>query len=141
MSGQTDCGRGKSGDGIIVVVGVGTDLIEIARIRRAIENNPHFLKRVYTEKEIAYCRRKKNPWQSFAARFAAKEAVGKALGTGLGRIGLQEIEVVNDAGGQPRIVLYGTAQELAVGRNIQHVQISLSHSEAYAIATAVLEGE
>ena len=141
MSGQTDCGRGKSGDGIIVVVGVGTDLIEIARIRRAIENNPHFLKRVYTEKEIAYCRRKKNPWQSFAARFAAKEAVGKALGTGLGRIGLQEIEVVNDAGGQPCIVLYGTAHELAVGRNIQHVHISLSHSEAYAIATAVLEGE
>lgn len=124
-----------------MVVGVGTDLIEIARIRRAIENNPHFLDRVYTEKEIAYCRRKKNPWQSFAARFAAKEAVGKALGTGLGRIGLQEIEVVNDAGGQPCIVLYGTAQELAVSRNVQHVHISLSHSEAYAIATAVLEGE
>lgn len=115
--------------------------MEIARIRRAIEKNPHFTERVYTEQEIAYCQRKANPWQSFAARFAAKEAVSKALGTGIGPVGLTEIEIVNAKNGQPGVRLHGKAQELAVSRNIQRVHVSLSHSEAYAIATAVLEGE
>lgn len=116
-------------------------MVEIDRIRRAIEKNPRFLERVYTQQEIACCRRKANCWQSFAARFAAKEAVGKALGTGIGPVGLKEIEVINAASGQPQVALYGKAQELAQSRNIQRVHISLSHSEAYAIATAVLEGE
>ncbi len=124
-----------------MIAGVGTDLVEIDRIRRAIEKNPRFLERVYTQQEIACCRRKANCWQSFAARFAAKEAVSKALGTGIGPVGLQEIEVINAASGQPQVALHGKAQELAQSRNIQRVHISLSHSEAYAIATAVLEGE
>ena len=116
-------------------------MVEIVRIQRAIEKNPHFMERVYTEREIAYCQRKKNPWQSFAARFAAKEAVSKALGTGIGPVGLTEIEIVNEKNGQPGVYLHGKAQALAASRNIQRVHISLSHSEAYAIATAVLEGE
>jgi len=120
---------------------VGTDLIEIERVRRAIEKNRHFLERVYTEREIAYCRRKADPWQSYAARFAAKEAVAKALGTGLGPVGFKEIEIINAAGGQPQVVLSGKAEQLALERNIQRVHISLSHSEAYAMATAVLEGD
>lgn len=124
-----------------MILGVGTDLIEIQRIQRAIERNPHFLERVYTEKEIAYCRRKARPWQSYAARFAAKEAVGKAFGTGLGPIGLTEIEIVNGPNGQPQVTLYGAAQALAAERKVRRVHISLSHSEAYAMATAVLEGE
>ncbi len=124
-----------------MIAGVGTDLIEIGRVRRAIEKNPHFLERVYTEREMAYCRRKADPWQSYAARFAAKEAVAKALGTGLGPVGFKEIEIINAAGGQPQVVLSGKAQQLALERNIQRVHISLSHSEAYAIATAVLEGD
>lgn len=124
-----------------MVAGVGTDLIEIERVRRAIEKNRHFLERVYTEREIAYCRRKADPWQSYAARFAAKEAVAKALGTGLGPVGFKEIEIINAAGGQPQVVLSGKAEQLALERNIQRVHISLSHSEAYAMATAVLEGD
>lgn len=116
-------------------------MVEIARIRQAIEKNPHFMERVYTQQEIAYCQRKANPWQSFAARFAAKEAVSKALGTGIGPVGLAEIEIVNAKHGQPGVCLHGKAQELAVSRNIQRVHVSLSHSEAYAIATTVLEGE
>lgn len=124
-----------------MILGVGTDLIEIARIQRAIEKNPRFEQRVYTEQEVVYCRRKANPWQSFAARFAAKEAVSKALGTGVGAVGLQEIEIANTAKGQPQVVLYGGALLLAQNRNIQRVHVSLSHSEAFAIATAVLEGE
>lgn len=124
-----------------MITGIGTDLIEIARIQRAIEKNPHFMERVYTADEIAYCQRKKNAWQSFAARFAAKEAVSKALGTGIGPVGLMEIEIVNTEKGQPMVVLHGKALQLAADRNIQRVHISLSHSEAYAMATAVLEGE
>ena len=124
-----------------MITGIGTDLIEIVRIQRAIEKNPHFMERVYTANEIAYCRRKKNAWHSFAARFAAKEAVSKALGTGIGPVGLMEIEIVNAENGQPKVVLHGKALQLAADRNIQRVHISLSHSEAYAMATAVLEGE
>jgi holo-[acyl-carrier protein] synthase len=124
-----------------VITGIGTDLIEIVRIQRAIEKNPHFMERVYTANEIAYCQRKKNVWQSFAARFAAKEAVSKALGTGIGPVGLMEIEILNAENGQPKVVLHGKALQLAADRNIQRVHISLSHSEAYAMATAVLEGE
>ena len=124
-----------------MITGIGTDLIEIVRIQRAIEKNPHFMERVYTANEIAYCRRKKNAWQSFAARFAAKEAVSKALGTGIGPVGLMEIEILNAENGQPKVVLHGKALQLAADRNIQRLHISLSHSEAYAMATAVLEGE
>lgn len=116
-------------------------MIEIDRIQRAIEKNPRFLERVYTEQEAAYCQRKNNSWQSFAARFAAKEAVGKALGTGIGPVAMQEIEIVNAANGQPAVVLHGAALALARKKNVQRVHISLSHSKAYAIATAVLEGE
>ena len=124
-----------------MITGIGTDLIEIVRIQRAIEKNPHFMERVYTANEIAYCQRKKNVWQSFAARFAAKEAVSKALGTGIGPVGLMEIEILNAENGQPKVVLHGKALQLAADRNIQRVHISLSHSEAYAMATAVLEGD
>ena len=124
-----------------MITGIGTDLIEIVRIQRAIEKNPHFMERVYTANEIAYCQRKKNVWQSFAARFAAKEAVSKAFGTGIGPVGLMEIEILNAENGQPKVVLHGKALQLAADRNIQRLHISLSHSEAYAMATAVLEGE
>ncbi len=124
-----------------MIFGVGTDLVEIARIQRAIEKNPRFLQKVYTEEEIRYCQRKKNPWQSFAARFAAKEAVSKAFGTGIGKIGLTDIEVVNKSNGQPQIVLHGAAQLFAQEHGIGRVHISLSHSEVYAIATAIIEEE
>ena len=124
-----------------MIFGVGTDLVEIGRIQKAIEKNPRFLQKVYTEEEIRYCQRKKNPWQSFAARFAAKEAVSKALGTGLGKIGLTDIEVQNQSTGQPQIVLHGAAQIFAQTHGIKRVHISLSHSEVYAIATAIVEEE
>lgn len=116
-------------------------MIEIMRVQQAIKKNPYFLERIYTAQEIAYCKRKADPWQSFAARFAAKEAVGKAFGTGIGILGLKNIEIINETGGQPKAVLHGAAEEQALLRNIRQVHISLSHSKEYAIATAVLEGE
>ena len=124
-----------------MIFGIGTDMVEISRIQKAIEKNPRFLQKVYTEKEIAYCQRKRNPWQSFAARFAAKEAVSKAMGTGLGKIGLTDIEVLNQSSGQPQIILHGAAKVFATEHGFVRVHISLSHSEAYAIATAIIEEE
>ena len=124
-----------------MIFGVGTDLVEIGRIQKAIEKYPRFLQKVYTEEEIRYCQRKKNPWQSFAARFAAKEAVSKAFGTGLGKIALTDIEVVNHSSGQPYVRLYGAAQMFAQEHGMKYVHISLSHSELYAMATAIIEGE
>lgn len=82
-----------------MILGIGTDMVEIDRIQSAIEKNPRFLQRVYTMQEIESCQRKSNCWQSFAARFAAKEAVSKAFGTGIGQIGFTEIEIKNMAGG------------------------------------------
>ena len=124
-----------------MIFGIGTDMVEIGRIRRAIDKNPRFLQKVYTEEEIRYCQRKKNPWQSFAARFAAKEAVGKAMGTGIGALGLTNIEIVNKSSGQPQVVLRDRAEAIARERGIKTIHISLSHSEVYAIATAMIEGE
>lgn len=124
-----------------MILGVGTDIIEIARIRQALEKKPNLTARLYTQREVDYCQRKKNPWQSFASRFAAKEAVSKAFGTGIGKIAWTDIEVVNDRSGKPQAVLYGAALALAEEKKIHCVHISLSHSEVYAIATAVLEGE
>lgn len=123
------------------IIGVGTDFVEIDRVRKAIEKNEHFLERVFTEQEISCCNRKANKWQSFAARFAAKEAVSKAFGTGLGAMGLTNIEVLNKASGQPEVHLYGAAKELAEENSVRCVHISLSHSELYAMATAVAEGD
>lgn len=122
-----------------MIFGVGTDMVEIHRIQNAIERNPRFLKKVYTEEEIRYCQRKKNPWQSFAARFAAKEAVSKAMGTGIGPVSFTEIEIVNATSGQPQVMLHGAAKVFAQEHCIEHIFLSLSHSEAYAIATAIIE--
>lgn len=122
-----------------MIFGIGTDMVEIRRIQNAIERNPRFLQKVYTEEEIRYCQRKKNQWQSFAARFAAKEAVSKAMGTGIGPIGLREIEIISAASGQPQVVLHGAAKTFALEHAITRVSLSLSHSEAYAIATVIIE--
>jgi holo-[acyl-carrier protein] synthase len=86
-----------------MIRGIGTDIIAVARIQRTIERNPRFMERVYTEAETAYCQAKANPWQSFAVRFAAKEAVMKAFGTGWdGKINWRDIEVGLDALGKLR---------------------------------------
>jgi len=123
-----------------MIIGVGTDIIEIGRIRKAIESNEHFATGVFTEREIAYCKRKTNPWESFAVRYAAKEAVGKAFGTGIAELGLLNIEVLNESNGQPQIILQGKAEALMETSNAKAIHVSLSHSELYAIATVVLEG-
>jgi len=116
----------------------GVDLIEIARIEAAIaRHGDQFLGRVYTPGELAYCRDNR---ASLAARFAAKEAVSKALGCGIGEVGWKEIEVVGDENKAPRLVLHGAAERKARERGLHTWSLSLSHTQQYAIAFVVAIG-
>jgi holo-[acyl-carrier protein] synthase len=121
------------------ILGHGVDLVACDRIREILkkEGSP-FVARVFTEAEIAYCQKKKDPAPHFAARFAAKEAYGKALGVGLGASGdLLEVEVVHDEKGAPSLRLHGRARDLLANAGGQ-VALSLSHDGAYAMASVIL---
>lgn len=125
-----------------MVLGLGTDLTEVHRIQASLDRfGVHFLDRVYTPGEVAYCQaRKKSAAQSFAARFAAKEAAAKALGTGISRgVSWREFEVVRYPGRAPQIVLHGRAAELAREKGIQRLTLSLTHTNALAMAVVVAE--
>jgi holo-[acyl-carrier protein] synthase len=126
----------------IVIVGIGTDIIEVVRIGKMIERHGEvFLNRVYTDDEIRYCQRRKQYTQHYAGRWAAKEAVMKTLGTGFSRgVGWRDIEVRSNPSGQPSIVLRGGAREIATQAGISDVLISVSHCRAYATATAIAVG-
>ena len=124
------------------ILGLGTDLVEVARIEQSIaRHGERFLRRVFTENEIAYCAAMKTPAPFYAARFAAKEAVAKALGTGLGAAcGWLDIEVRRRASGEPFVVLYDAAADTAQRLGITTVLLSLSHTEHYATAQAIAVG-
>jgi holo-[acyl-carrier protein] synthase len=126
----------------MTVIGIGTDIIECLRVAKMIERHGElFITRVYTPHEIEYCTARKAATQHYAGRFAAKEAVLKALGTGWTRgIHWQDIEVRNEMGGQPRIVLAGAARDLAAKMGIAQMQISISHCRTHATAFAVAVG-
>jgi len=125
-----------------MVLGLGTDLIETKRVQESIERyGERFLERIFTEGEIAYCMRKrKNAAESFAARFAAKEAGAKALGTGISHgVSWKEFEVRREASGRPTLHLSGRAAELAEAMGVRRVQLSLTHSRELALAVVVAE--
>lgn len=123
-----------------MILGIGTDIAEVARISKSIENNS-FKVKVFSETEIRYCESKVNKAENYAARFAAKEAFVKALGTGLrDGITINEIEVVNDELGKPCIHLLGKTAEILLNNSIKTVHVSLSHVKDMAMATVVLEG-
>ena len=120
----------------------GVDLVSVARFREALERTAGFEKRVFTEIERAYCRRQADPAIHFAARVAAKEALLKALGTGLAGIGLHtglhEVEVVHGNGGAPRLVLTGRAAKTAAELGAGEPSLSITHTKEYAVASVVL---
>jgi holo-[acyl-carrier protein] synthase len=125
-----------------MVLGLGTDLIETKRVQESIDRyGERFLERIFTEGEIAYCMRKrKNAAESFAARFAAKEAGAKALGTGISHgVSWKEFEVRREASGRPTLHLSGRAAELAKAMGVRRVQVSLTHSRELALAVVVAE--
>ena len=121
-----------------MIVGIGTDIIEIARVEKAA--SPAFIKRVYTEKEQAYCKaRGAGKFASYGARWAGKEAVLKAFGTGLRHGSLLDIEILPDELGCPQVTFSGYFGQLAEERGIKSVWLSLSHSKDYAVAQCVME--
>ena len=123
------------------VLGVGVDIVETTRIEHSLERfGERFLHRVFTQGEIDYCQSMKYPARHFAARFAAKEAVSKAFGTGIGKsMGWKDIDIHREGSGQPFVVLEGGAKALAAERKVSAVWISLSHTDHYAAANAVIE--
>lgn len=125
-----------------MILGLGTDMIEIARIEQSISRfGAPFLHRVYTPAEIAYCQqKKKTAAESFAARFAAKEAAAKALGTGISRgVTWRELEVLRQPGQRPTLHLSGRAAAIAAHLGIQRLALSLSHTRDLAIAIVIAE--
>jgi holo-[acyl-carrier protein] synthase len=124
-----------------MVVGVGTDLMEIARIEASIARfGDRFLARVFTPEEIAYCQRKKNAAESFAASFAAKEAGAKALGTGISQgVSWLELEVTREPAGKPVLALSGRAAARASALGVTHISMSITHSRDTALAVVIME--
>src|SRR5258708_15445548 len=124
-----------------MIIGTGIDIAEVPRIREAIERHgQRFLNRVFTEGEIQYCESKANRVERYAARFAAKEAAMKALGTGWNRgVRWRDIEVFRQPGSRPTIKFYGKAAEFAARLNAKNVSLSLAHTPEQAIASVILE--
>jgi holo-[acyl-carrier protein] synthase len=124
-----------------MLVGTGVDLIEVERIAHSIERyGERFLRRVYTDQEIAYCSRKRVSAESYAARFAAKEAGAKALGTGISRgVTWSEFQVGRTPAGRPVLELRGRASQIASELGVRTISLSLTHTASLAMATVMME--
>lgn len=119
-------------------VGLGVDIVEIARMKRILERTPSFASKVFSEEEREYCDGHVNPEVHYATRFAAKEAVLKALGTGFSEgIGVRDVEVKRNSKGKPIVHLYGRAREVADELGVRELPISLSYTHAEAVACAM----
>ena len=124
-----------------MIIGSGIDMVEIQRIQQSMERfGQRFLDRVFTPAEQAYCLRKRNAAESLAARFAAKEAAAKALGTGISRgVNWLELEVVREPGGRPALRFHGRAAEIAQQLGVGHAALSITHTAALSMASVLLE--
>jgi holo-[acyl-carrier protein] synthase len=122
------------------IAGIGVDVIDVPRMKEVLEKQgDHFYKKIFSDMEVTYCRTRKRPYMHFAARFAAKEAVAKAMRTGWsGSFRWKDISVVNDSSGAPHILLTG---EVAKALEKCNVHLSLSHTDNTVVAFAVLEGK
>jgi holo-[acyl-carrier protein] synthase len=124
------------------ILGIGMDIVETKRIAESMERfGDRFLNRVFLEGEIAYAKSMKFPQLHLAARFAAKEAVSKAFGTGIGhQMGWKDLEIVRQPSGAPRLQLHGKAAAYAKVRGVQEIHVSLSHTADYGAASVVIVG-
>lgn len=122
-----------------MIIGVGTDIIEIKRIEKAISKES-FVKKYFTENEIIFFQSKNFKTETIAGSFSAKEAVSKALGTGFSSFGAIDIEIMHTSNGAPYVVLGGNAKIVAREKRVENICISISHCKDYAIAYAVAEG-
>jgi len=126
-----------------MIVGTGVDIAETARLEQALERHgERFVKRLYTPREIAYCEGFKNRAERYAARFAAKEAAFKALGTGWAEgVRWLDVEITHQPSGKPELVLTGRAEELARQLGVTRAAVSISHSDRYVVAQVILESD
>lgn len=122
-----------------MIAGIGVDIVEIERIKNSIERNPNFINKVFTENEIEYFKSRKMRPEYMAGRFAAKEAISKALGTGIRGFDIKDIEIDRNSLGKPIAVLRGKAKIILEKHYNSNIHISISHSKENAIAYAVLE--
>jgi len=124
-----------------MIIGIGTDIVDVQRIAERLAKGTGFRDLVFTPHEIAYCDQQTNPAESYAARFAAKEAILKAMGTGWGNGGIHfnEIEIRNDANGKPEMFLIGEGEKRYEQLQIKQIWVSLSHEKTAAIAMVILE--
>ena len=128
-----------------MIIGIGVDIIEIGRVRQAIRNNKNFLSKLFTEREIDYFISRNMNSEVIAGNFAAKEAVSKALGTGMRGFSFKDIEILRNELGKPEVILHNGANlignKLVENNNSLRVHLSISHNNSSAIAYSVLEGE
>jgi len=124
-----------------MIVGTGIDIAETARLGKALDRHgERFSRRIYTPDEIAYCERFKNKAERYAARFAAKEAAFKALGTGWGEgVRWLDVEVTHQPSGKPELVLTGRAKEVAEQMGVSSTEVSISHADHYVVAQVIFE--
>ncbi len=128
-----------------MIIGIGVDIIEIERVRQSIQNNKNFLSKLFTEREIDYFISRNMNSEVIAGNFAAKEAVSKALGTGIRGFSFKDIEILRNELGKPEVILHNGANlignKLVGNNNSLRVHLSISHNNSSAIAYSVLEGE
>ena len=123
-----------------MIIGIGTDIIEVKRIERLLDRQKRFRERIFTPGEIEYCEHKANSAQNYAARFAVKEALLKAIGTGWREgVAFNEIEVKNNKKGKPELVLSGTVKAITDEMGVTNIQVSISHLKDLAIGMVILE--
>ena len=125
-----------------MILGLGTDLFEVSRMKKAMEKDPSFIESVFTKGEIQYCEPRKRKEQNFAARYAAKEAFMKALGTGW-RNGIKftDINIINNDLGKPEIFLIGKAKEIADNLGVKTIHLSMSHIKDIVNAFVIIESD
>lgn len=122
----------------MALAGIGVDMLEIARMQHALDERPYFIRRLFTEDERMYCEHTARPAEHYAGRFAAREAVLKALGLGFGNgVGIGDVSVVRDDSGRPHALLAGRAAEVACEQGVREVALSISHTHDVAVANAV----
>jgi holo-[acyl-carrier protein] synthase len=126
--------------GVGGVAGIGVDAVDVVRFRQVMARRPGIVHRLFTETERAYAERSRDPGPRLAVRFAAKEAVLKALGVGVGAAGFRDVEVTRADNGEPGLALTGRAAALSVGRGVRRWHVSLTHTDAIAVAAVVAEG-
>ena len=120
------------------ILGIGVDIVEIDRIKDAIDKNDKFLDRLFTDKEIEYFKSKNLKIETIAGNFSAKEAISKSIGTGVRNFKFRDIEVVRDSLGKPIVKTYNNLRKICIDYNVLEKKVSISHSEKYAVANAIV---